>query len=197
MSELDALHEWRDELDYMTSNGSEVALLTWAIAQIESRQQTTSEDVQKAIHWFSDRSSVAVYMNGEVQPNFHKAHQDVLHTIDNILQQYAPPTSEATQKAIEWQQSLKQHHQREWEKTDIDWQMEPGAQEQHEAMMASFDMAIQALQQYAPKEPCDIALDAKTGNYIQTCPDCSFTVEGIRRPASFCPNCGNDLKAGE
>jgi hypothetical protein len=31
--------------------------------------------------------------------------------------------------------------------------MEPGAQEQHNAMMRSFDMAIAALKQYAPKEP--------------------------------------------
>ena len=147
---IERLEELKDYVGDMSINTSaefniQLDILSLIDSEI-SRQQTTSEDVQRAIHWFSDRSSVAVYMNGEVQPNFHKAHQDVLHTIDNILQQYAPPTSEATQKAIGWQQSLKQHHQREWEKTDVDWQLEPGAQEQHNEMMASFDMAIQALQ---------------------------------------------------
>ena len=154
----------------------------------------TSEDVQKAIHWFSDRSSNAVYMNGEVQPNFHKAHQDVLHTIDNILQQYAPPTSEATQKAIGWQQSLKQHHQREWEKTDVDWQMEPGAQEQHNEMMASFDMAIQALQQYEPKEPCIYCDGSHPFDNFEAG---FYGSDSDWWPGNFCPNCGRDLKAGE
>jgi len=51
MSKINELKQWRDELDYMTSNGSEVALLDWAIEQIEpvNKESLTTEEVQKAI----------------------------------------------------------------------------------------------------------------------------------------------------
>lgn len=145
MNELERLKWLKVNLTWSGWDKEDSKVIKRLIDAEIARQQTTSEDVQKAIDWFSDRSSVAAYMNGEVQPNFRKVHQDVLHAIDAALQQYAPKT-EATQKAIEWQQSLKQHHQREWEKTDVEWKMEPGAQEHHEAMMTSFDLAIGCLE---------------------------------------------------
>ena len=43
-------------------------------------------------------------------------------------------------------------------------------------------------------EPCDLAMDCKTGNWVQTCSVCGFTTEGFRRFASYCANCGSPLK---
>lgn len=53
-----------------------------------------------------------------------------------------------------------------------------------------------ALKQMRKVIPCEIAMDAQTGDWVQTCPDCNFTVQGSRRPARFCPNCGRPLKGG-
>lgn len=46
----------------------------------------------------------------------------------------------------------------------------------------------------AALSPRELAMDCKTGNWVQTCGVCGFTVEGFRRPASYCANCGSTLK---
>ena len=62
------------------------------------------------------------------------------------------PTSEEVAEAIEWQESEKESAQNDWERAGAEWRMEPGAQEQHDERMASFDLAIQALRQMAPSK---------------------------------------------
>ena len=56
------------------------------------------------------------------------------------------------QRAIGWQESEKESAQNDWERAGAEWRMEPGAQEQHDERMASFDLAIQALRQMKPSK---------------------------------------------
>jgi len=65
-----------------------------------------------------------------------------------------------------------------------------------EALEEAYQLAIQALKekQEREKEPVDIMQNAITGDWVQTCPDCGFTMQGSRRPASYCCNCGRKVR---
>jgi DNA polymerase elongation subunit (family B) len=153
-----------------------------------ARQQVTSMKVERLKELKDYVGDMSINTSAEFNIQL-----DILSLIDAEISRQQT-TSEATQKAIEWQQSLKQHHQREWEKTDVDWQMEPGAQEQHNEMMASFDMAIQSLQQYAPKEPCIYCDGSHPFDNFEAG---FYGSDSDWWPGNYCPNCGRILKAGE
>ena len=104
-----------------------------------------------------------------------------------IDEKLSEPTDEAVREAIEWLEADKDHHEREWQKQDVEWQMEPGALEQHESFMRSFDLAIQALRQMWT-EPCEICANFKR---------IECKADNLQFIAVRCPNCGRALKDGE
>ena len=126
-----------------TCDGSgELALIDTALVE------PSDADVAVAIAELSKPAWKIVHPDWVYKPDFPRLVTDKTRaTAIAALRQYQKPTDEKIRQAIEWQSCLKDHHQHEWEGTDIDWQMEPGAQAEHDEMMQAFDLAIQALRQ--------------------------------------------------
>ena len=116
-------------------------------------------------------------------------------------------TDEAVQMAIEWQEAEKASAQNDWERAGAEWRMEPGANAHHDERMASFDLAIQALQAYQPTTRKDRIVEEVAISKTETT-SCEWCDGGIDtaslmdadmmmrfvRPVNYCPNCGRKLE---
>jgi hypothetical protein len=128
---------------------------------------------------------------------------------------------EAVRDAIDWQECLKQDAQHKWKREDPEWKAESGAQEQHDAMIAAYDLAIQALRRMQP-DNAGLDMDADDyGNgysrgyadglqaqmWTEPCAWCEktltlFTHSGKyipenQPPRNYCSACGRKLKGEE
>ncbi len=227
--ELEELKTWRDNYSEDTVKQcdcchSEKDLLTWAIEQIESKQQrraVRSEDVQRAIEqqeMFIESEMFSwnnTFEEWRCEPGAEEQHKDNLKNINlaiTALEQMKPdrdcktcigcevepklgdtvkgcncyipkhkPKTEDVQDIINDGYNLQTLNDENLSQRVID--------SNHVQIFIS--QAIQALEAYQTKEPCEWCGRIAGAPIIQ----CQCTWLG--KPMKYCPNCGRDLRGEE